>query len=61
MEELFTKKQITQKLKRSTRQFDRDVKDGRFPAGIKLGEGKGGAVRWPKSVVEKWIADRMVG
>ncbi len=60
-DELLTKKQVAQLRQQSIRTVDRDVKDGRFPAGIKLGAGKGGAVRWLRSTVEKWIADRMVG
>lgn len=59
--ELLTKKQVAQLRKQSTRTIDRDVESGRFPKGIKLGTGKSAAVRWPRSVVEKWIADRMVG
>jgi len=59
--ELLTKKQVAQLRKQSTRTVDRDVDAGRFPKGIKLGKGKSGAVRWPRSVVEQWIADRMVG
>lgn len=59
--ELLTKKQVAQIVKRSTRSIDRDIEQGNFPKGIKLGAGKGGAVRWPKSVVEDWIAQRIAG
>ncbi len=57
--ELLTKKQVAQVVKRSTRSIDRDIEQGNFPRGIKLGTGKSGAVRWPRSVVEQWIAERM--
>jgi predicted DNA-binding transcriptional regulator AlpA len=57
--ELLTKKQVAQIVKRSTRSIDRDIEQGNFPRGIKLGTGKSGAVRWPRSVVEQWIAERM--
>lgn len=59
MDELLTKRQVAQIRNQSTRTVDRDIENGRFPKGIKIGNGKGGAVRWPRSVVEKWIADRM--
>lgn len=57
--ELLTKKQVAEMRNQSTRTIDRDVDAGRFPKGIKLGKGKSGAVRWPRSVVEQWIASRL--
>jgi predicted DNA-binding transcriptional regulator AlpA len=57
--ELLTKKQVAQLRKQSTRTVDRDIENGRFPKGLKLGSGKGGAVRWPRAVVEQWIAEKM--
>lgn len=58
---LLTKRQLAELLQVSTRSIDRKIAEGEFPAGIKLGAGRGGAVRWPRAVVEDWIADRMAG
>lgn len=56
--ELLTKRQLAELLKISTRSIDRKIAEGEFPPGIKLGAGKGGAVRWPRSVYEEWVAER---
>jgi predicted DNA-binding transcriptional regulator AlpA len=50
-EELFTKKQLSAKLKISCRSIDRKIQQGEFPRGFKIGS----LVRWRSSVVEEWI------
>ena len=42
----------------SVETFRRWVSDGYAPAGQKLGPGKFGTVRWSRSEIEGWIADR---
>ena len=56
--ELVDKKQLSKLLCISTRSIDRKVLDGEFPKGIKFGVGPKALVRWPKIVVEKWIAEQ---
>lgn len=56
--ELVDKKQLAKLLCISTRSVDRKVLEGGFPKGIKFGSGSKAAVRWPKSVIEKWVAEQ---
>ncbi len=55
LDELLTKRQLAELLKLSTRTIDRMISENRFPSGIKLSPGRGGAVRWPRSVALDWI------
>lgn len=52
-EELLTKKQFAGLLKLSQRSVDRKIQTGDFPPGLKLG----GAVRWRKAEIERWISE----
>ena len=59
LDELLTKREIAELLKISTRSIDRKIADGEFPQGIKLGTGRGAAVRWPKSVYDDFVARKV--
>lgn len=54
MTQLLTKRELSQKLKLSTRTIDRRVAAGDFPRGLKVGA----AVRWPEEEIDRWVAGR---
>ena len=52
--ELVDKKQLAKMLCVSTRSIDRKIAEGDFPKGMKIGS----LVRWPKALIEKWVAEQ---
>lgn len=51
-----TPSQVAEKLQISERSLKRWTKEGRFPKGVEISRE---CIRWPESVVDKWMIDKM--
>ena len=54
-------KQVAKLIGRSRATIYADMEAGRFPRGMKLGAGRGGARRWYESEILSWLEARREG
>jgi predicted DNA-binding transcriptional regulator AlpA len=57
---LFTKSEVLDLLKISHVSLYFWIRQGKFPNGIAIGDGKHGSIRWIKREVYDWIANRPI-
>lgn len=53
--------EVLELLKISRATLNRWISEERFPASIKLGGGRRGAIRWDHTAIDEWLSSRSKG